>query len=62
MEEMGMTTLNPTKYGRLCAAVIPKVIETVDEFDRVVRIIVVSDQFCEKCAQRRLFRCRMRRL
>ena len=34
---MGMTTLNPTKYGRLCAAAIPKVIETVDEFDRVVR-------------------------
>jgi HTH-type transcriptional regulator/antitoxin HigA len=44
MEEMGMTTLNPTKHGRLCAAVIPKVIETVDEFDRLVDVMESLDR------------------
>ena len=33
---MGVTTLNPAKYGRLCAAVVPKVIESDAEFDRMV--------------------------
>lgn len=33
---MGVSSLNPTKYGRLCADVIPKVIETDAEFDRLV--------------------------
>jgi len=32
---MGVTTLNPAKYGRLCADVIPKVIESDAEFDRL---------------------------
>ena len=33
---MGVSTLNPSAYGRLCANVIPKVIETDAEFDRMV--------------------------
>src|SRR5260370_40446378 len=33
---MGLSTLNPAKYGRLCADVIPKVIESDEEFDHVV--------------------------
>jgi HTH-type transcriptional regulator/antitoxin HigA len=33
---MGLTTLNPTRYGRLCAAMIPKIIENDREFDRMV--------------------------
>lgn len=42
MEEMGImevkmaTTLNPSKYGRLCAAVLPEAIENEKEFDRLV--------------------------
>jgi HTH-type transcriptional regulator/antitoxin HigA len=36
MEEMGLSTINPTKYGRLCADVIPKVIKSKEEFDRLV--------------------------
>src|SRR4051812_31407628 len=36
MEEMGLSTLNPTEYGRLCADVVPKVIKTKREFDRLV--------------------------
>jgi HTH-type transcriptional regulator/antitoxin HigA len=35
MDEMGVSTLNPAKYGRLCADVIPKVIENGREFDRL---------------------------
>ncbi len=33
---MGVGILNPTNYGRLCADVIPKVIESNAEFDRLV--------------------------
>ena len=33
---MGLTALNPAKYGRLCAGVVPKIIENDDEFDRMV--------------------------
>jgi HTH-type transcriptional regulator/antitoxin HigA len=33
---MGLVTINPAKYGRLCADVLPKVIETDQEFDRLV--------------------------
>ena len=32
----GTTTINPARYGKLCAEVIPKVIETDHEFDRLV--------------------------
>ena len=41
---MGMTTLNPTKYGRLCADAVPKVIETDQEFDRMVAKMEALDQ------------------
>ena len=33
---MGVATFNPAKYGRLCAVVVPKVIENDKEFDRLV--------------------------
>lgn len=33
---MGVTTIDPRKYARLCADVVPKVIETDEEFDRMV--------------------------
>jgi HTH-type transcriptional regulator/antitoxin HigA len=33
---MGLSTLNHAKYGRLCADVIPKVIESDEEFDHLV--------------------------
>jgi len=32
---MGVTAINPAKYGRLCADVVPKVIESDEEFDRL---------------------------
>src|ERR1035441_10577148 len=44
MEEMGVTALNPAKYGRLCAAVVPKVIETDGEFDRLVEVMESLDR------------------
>jgi HTH-type transcriptional regulator/antitoxin HigA len=44
MEEMGVTTLNPAKYGRLCATVLPKVIETDEEFDRLVGVMESLDR------------------
>lgn len=33
---MGVSTLDPIAYGRLCAGVVPKVIENDAEFDRLV--------------------------
>jgi HTH-type transcriptional regulator/antitoxin HigA len=44
MEKMGATTLNPAKYGRLCATVLPKVIETDAEFDRLVEVMESLDR------------------
>jgi len=41
---MGGTTLNPAKYGRLCATVLPKVIETDEEFDRLVEVMESLDR------------------
>jgi len=41
---MGVTTLNPAKYGRLCATVLPKVIETDEEFDRLVEVMESLDR------------------
>jgi HTH-type transcriptional regulator/antitoxin HigA len=38
MEKMGLSTItsiNPAKYGKLCAEVIPKIIESDAEFDRL---------------------------
>ena len=33
---MGLATINPAKYGKLCAETLPKVIESDEEFDRMV--------------------------
>ena len=33
---MGLTVINPDRYGRLLAKTLPKVIETEEEFDRMV--------------------------
>jgi HTH-type transcriptional regulator / antitoxin HigA len=33
---MGVTAIDNRKYGRLCAVAVPKVIETDEEFDRMV--------------------------
>jgi HTH-type transcriptional regulator / antitoxin HigA len=32
---MGVSALNPSRYGRLCAELLPKVIESEEEFDRL---------------------------
>jgi HTH-type transcriptional regulator/antitoxin HigA len=37
MEEMGVTAIDPRKYGRLCAEAVPRVIRTNAEFDRMVQ-------------------------
>ncbi len=34
---MGITVIDSRKYGRLCADAVPKVIETDEEFDRMVQ-------------------------
>jgi len=39
-----LTTINPAKYGRLCADVIPKVIESDEEFDRLVEKMELLDR------------------
>ncbi len=44
MEKMGVSILNPAKYGRLCAAVLPKVIEDDAEFDRLVAQMEALDR------------------
>jgi HTH-type transcriptional regulator/antitoxin HigA len=36
MAKMGVSTLNPIEYGRLCGEIVPKAIETDEEFDRLV--------------------------
>jgi HTH-type transcriptional regulator/antitoxin HigA len=33
---MGVKTLDPAEYGRLCGEIVPKAIETDEEFDRLV--------------------------
>lgn len=37
MEEMGVTVIDSRKYGRLCADAVPKVIESDEEFNRMVQ-------------------------
>lgn len=32
---VSMLSINPIKYGRLCAEIIPKIIESDEEFDRL---------------------------
>lgn len=41
---MEVTTLNPAKYGRLCAAALPKIIESDAEFDRAVEHLEALDR------------------
>ena len=41
---MGITTLSSAKYGRLCATVMPKVIESDEEFDRMVEVMESLDR------------------
>ena len=41
---MGVSTLNAAKYGRLCAQALPKVIESDEEFDRMVAKIEALDR------------------
>ena len=41
---MGVSTLNPKKYGRLCEEVLPKVIENDQEFDRLVAKMEAIDR------------------
>ena len=48
---MGVTTLNPAKYGRLCATVLPKVIETDEEFDRLVEVMESLDRKADATAE-----------
>ncbi len=33
---MGLATVNPAKYGKLCAQTVPRVIKNEKEFDRIV--------------------------
>src|SRR5215831_2262745 len=44
MEEMGMIAINPAKYGRLCADIVPRVIENDQEFDRLVAKMEALDR------------------
>lgn len=41
---MGVTAINPAEYGRLCATVTPKIIETDEEFDRLVDVMESLDR------------------
>ena len=41
---MGVTLINPAVCGKLCAEVIPKVIETDEEFDRLVEKMEALDR------------------
>jgi HTH-type transcriptional regulator/antitoxin HigA len=34
--KMGVSILDPNEYGRLCGEIVPKAIETEEEFDRLV--------------------------
>jgi HTH-type transcriptional regulator/antitoxin HigA len=36
MAKMGISTLDPAEYGRLCGRIVPKAIESDEEFDRLV--------------------------
>lgn len=41
---MGLATINPARYGRLCAKVLPTVIKTREEFDRMVEQMETLDR------------------
>lgn len=59
---MGLTTLNPVKYGRLCAAAVPKVIETDDEFDRLVEVMESLDRKPRPTAEEAVLRALLEKL
>jgi HTH-type transcriptional regulator/antitoxin HigA len=40
---MGVGTLNPVKYGRLCEKVVPKAIASEEEFDRFAALMEEID-------------------
>jgi HTH-type transcriptional regulator/antitoxin HigA len=42
-KQMAVTEISPTKYGRLLAETLPKVIETREEFDRAVTLMEELD-------------------
>lgn len=44
---MAVSEISPIKYGKLLAKVLPKVIETRDEFDRYVAIMEQLDRRAE---------------
>jgi HTH-type transcriptional regulator/antitoxin HigA len=44
VEEVGVVTINPAKYGQLCAQVLPKIIKTRKEFDRMVEEMEALDR------------------
>lgn len=46
-------TLNPAKYGRLCAHALPKVIETDEEFDRMAERLEELDRKPNPTAEER---------
>ena len=39
----GIGPINPARYGKLCAAVVPKLVESDDEFDRLVEAMETID-------------------
>jgi HTH-type transcriptional regulator/antitoxin HigA len=41
---MGLATINPKTYGKLCAKVLPKIIKTREEFDRMVEQMEALDR------------------
>ncbi len=40
---MGLTAINPTRYARLLAKTLPRVIQTEDEFDRMAALLEELD-------------------
>jgi HTH-type transcriptional regulator / antitoxin HigA len=41
---INVTTINPERYGRLCAKALPKIIKTRGEFDRMVEELEALDR------------------
>jgi HTH-type transcriptional regulator/antitoxin HigA len=41
---MGLVTINPAKYGKLCAKALPKIIKSRKEFDRAVAEMEALDR------------------
>jgi HTH-type transcriptional regulator/antitoxin HigA len=39
----GIGAIDPARYGKLCATVVPKIIESDDEFDRLVEAMETID-------------------